>query len=93
MAAPSTGGHTCAICGKQYQRSAHLRRHESTRRQSPCFLSSFLHPFGIASFVSTIYPFDHTACPIPGDLAYFPPDSDDCPDLSVVIINVLRRIG
>ncbi|KAL0780264.1 hypothetical protein CaCOL14_004748 [Colletotrichum acutatum] len=34
MAAPSTGGHTCAICGKQYQRSAHLRRHESTHVES-----------------------------------------------------------
>ncbi|WQF79140.1 Putative Zinc finger C2H2-type [Colletotrichum destructivum] len=31
MSDSSVDRHTCATCGKQYQRSAHLRRHESTR--------------------------------------------------------------
>ncbi|KAK1980204.1 hypothetical protein LZ30DRAFT_724011 [Colletotrichum cereale] len=33
MPASSVDRHTCATCGKQYQRSAHLRRHESTHIQ------------------------------------------------------------
>lgn len=53
------------------------------------FLCSFLHPVRISSFVSTSCLFEPTARSIQGDLPYFPPDSDDRPDLSVVIIDVL----
>ncbi|CCF36954.1 hypothetical protein CH063_01603 [Colletotrichum higginsianum] len=42
MSDSSVDRHTCAICGKQYQRSAHLRRHESTRECNGGFLPLFV---------------------------------------------------
>ncbi|KLU90764.1 hypothetical protein MAPG_10615, partial [Magnaporthiopsis poae ATCC 64411] len=43
LAGPSESGHECPTCGKTYQRSSHLRRHEMTHGGDTGFHCPFCH--------------------------------------------------
>lgn len=65
--------YVCTTCGKRYQRNAHLRRHEATRKSIKFCSISLLHYRAVFLALRTLL--SHLPCSIPLNHSHLPPSS------------------